>query len=257
MLDRIEHLVEGVRHVSNAVAHDLRTPLARLRNRLEEAVTRDSSSDELKQAAQVAIHDTDAVIGIFNKLLLIAEAESGLRAEAFEPVDLNQVVHDLAELYGASAELAQIHLAVLSHAPVWCRGDHDLLANALASLLDNAIKYAGRGRKVELGAYLTEQGCAVVVRDNGPGVSPTDLTRLTERFYRVDRARHESGNGLGLSIVSAIAVMHQGVLQVEDASPGLRVSFCLPGLGGASVSRDATASLEEPVAIENSSSIDA
>ena len=227
MLDRIEQLMHGVRHVSNAIAHDLRTPLGRVRAGLDEALRRGSTAAGLADAARAAIERIDDVILLLNKLLQIAEAESGMRTASFAPVDVNQIVHDMAELYDAAAEHAGVQLSVSGHTPVWANGDHDLLASAVASLIDNAIKYAGSGARVELAARAAAHGVSIVVRDDGPGVPASELPRLTERFYRLDRARSRPGNGLGLAIVAAIATLHDGELQLTDATPGLRAAILL------------------------------
>lgn len=230
MLDRIEQLMDGVRHVSNAIAHDLRTPLGRVRSALEEALRRDGTADGLASAARGAIESIDELILVFNKLLQIAEAESGMRTGSFVPVDLQRIAQDMSELYDAAAEERGVQLRVLTHSPVWASGDRDLLSSAVASLIDNAIKYAGTGSRVELSAHETALGPKVVVEDDGPGVPDAELARLPERFYRVDRARTQPGNGLGLTIVSAIATLHGGRLQLANAAPGLRATVLLPSL---------------------------
>jgi signal transduction histidine kinase len=153
MLDRIEQLMDGVRHVSNAIAHDLRTPLSRIRSRLDDALRRDMTSAALSEAVRTAIVGIDDLILVFNKLLQIAGAESGLRTESFETVDLNRIVQDMVELYDAAADVQRVQLHIVSREPVWARGDRDLLVSAVASLIDNALKYAGPGCRVELGAY--------------------------------------------------------------------------------------------------------
>ena len=227
MLDRIEQLMHGVKHVSNAIAHDLRTPLGRVRAGLDAALTRHAGAPALADAARTAVEGIDDLIVLLNKLLQIAEAESGMRTESFKVVDLNRIIHDMVELYDAAAETAAVQLSVAGGGPVWASGDHDLLASAVASLIDNAIKYAGSGSRVELTARSDARGVAIVVRDNGPGVPAAELPRLTERFYRMDRARSQPGNGLGLAIVSAIATLHGGELQLTDAAPGLRATILL------------------------------
>jgi signal transduction histidine kinase len=228
MLDRIEQLMSGVRDVSNAIAHDLRTPLSRVRGGLDEALRRDTGRTGLARAARTAIEGIDDLIQVFNKLLQIAEAESGMRTSAFAPVDLQRIVQDMSELYDAAAEERGVRLRLLTRGAVWASGDRDLLASAVASLIDNAIKYAGAGRHVELGAYQTALGPSIVVQDDGPGVPEGELSRLPERFYRMDRARNQPGNGLGLAIVAAIATLHSGRLQLANAAPGLRASIQLP-----------------------------
>jgi len=228
MLDRIEQLMNGVRHVSNAIAHDLRTPLGRVRARLDEALRRDATAPALQEAARAAIDGIDDLILLLNKLLQIAEAESGMRAESFARIELGAIVRDMVELYDAAAEEAGVRLVVASTAALSTLGDRDLLATAVASLIDNAIKYAGRGARVEIAARRAGQEAAIVIRDDGPGVPAGELPRLTERFYRINRARNQPGNGLGLAIVSAIATLHGGRLELANAEPGLRASILLP-----------------------------
>jgi signal transduction histidine kinase len=228
MLDRIEQLMNGVRHVSNAIAHDLRTPLGRVRATLDEALRHGPAVPDLADAARAAIDGIDDLMLLLNKLLQIAEAESGMRTKSFERVDLRGIVQDMVELYDAAAEEAGVRLSVASPAPVWAQGDRDLLATAVASLIDNALKYAGCGSRVELTATSDGHGAAIVVRDDGPGVPQAELPRLTERFYRMDRARKQAGNGLGLAIVAAIAKLHGGSLHIVNATPGLRAAIHLP-----------------------------
>jgi signal transduction histidine kinase len=228
MLDRIETLVDGVRHVSNAIAHDLRTPLAHIRGRLDEALRREPTAEALSLAAEAAIEGIDELVLVFQQLLQIAEAEAGPRTKAFEHLDLSRIIKDMAELYDAVAEAERIKLRVGSRNPVWAHGDPNLLKSAVASLIDNAIKYAGPGCRVVLFAYCAPEGAMIVVQDNGPGVPTPELSRLSERFYRVDRARSLPGNGLGLGIVSAIATLHGGKLLLTNLKPGFQAAIILP-----------------------------
>ncbi|MBG6220417.1 MULTISPECIES: HAMP domain-containing sensor histidine kinase [unclassified Janthinobacterium] len=227
MLDRIEHLMEGVRHVSNAIAHDLRTPLARIRNKLDGALRQQQSVAGYESAAQAAIDDIDDLTRVFDKLLQIAAAESGMRPENFDDIDLYQIGADIVEMYEATADEQGVLLVQMFGDSVPARGDRNLLGSALASLVDNAIKYAGPGATVEVSAGSDEEGSWLAVRDNGPGVPSEELAKLTQRFYRLDKSRHLPGNGLGLSIVAAIAALHGGSLDIEDAAPGLRLRFRL------------------------------
>jgi signal transduction histidine kinase len=228
MLDRIEHLMEGVRHVSNAIAHDLRTPLSRVRSKLDEALQHELTITTLSDAAYAAIEGIDDLILVFEKLLQIAEAESGMRTKSFDLIDLNGVAHDMVELYDASAEENRVTLKASHENTALAVGDRNLLASAVASLIDNAIKYAGPSATVEIRAYTDEQMVSIVVRDNGPGIPTEELPRVTERFYRLDQSRSLPGNGLGLSIVSAIATLHGGKLYLSDAAPGLIARIELP-----------------------------
>nr|WP_257626276.1 HAMP domain-containing sensor histidine kinase [Janthinobacterium sp. NKUCC06_STL] len=227
MLDRIEHLMEGVRHVSNAIAHDLRTPLGRIRNKLDGALRQQQDVAGYAQTAQAAIDDIDDLTRVFDKLLQIAAAESGMRPENFDDIDLQQIGADIVEMYEATADEQGVLLVQMYGDGVPARGDRNLLGSALASLVDNAIKYAGLGATVEVSAGSDEQGGWLAVRDNGPGVPKEELPKLTQRFYRLDKSRHLPGNGLGLSIVAAIAALHGGSLEIEDAAPGLRLRLRL------------------------------
>lgn len=228
MLDRIEHLVDGVRHVSNAIAHDLRTPLGRIRSGLDNAVRSDVTVATLSDAAHSAMGQIDDLILLFEKLLQIAEAESGMRPESFDWIDLQRIARDVVEFYNSSAEASHVLLTHTGDGDVMAMGDRNLIANAIASLIDNAIKYAGRGGHIEVGAFTNEKSVSVVVRDRGPGIPATELARVTERFYRLDQSRHLPGNGLGLSIASAIATLHRGKLTLENASPGLLARLSIP-----------------------------
>lgn len=227
MLDRIEHLMDGVRHVSNAIAHDLRTPLGRIRNKLDGALRQQPGVAGYASVAQAAIDDIDDLTRVFDKLLQIAAAESGMRPENFDDIDLQLIGADIVEMYEATADERGVLLVQMVGDSVPARGDRNLLGSALASLVDNAIKYAGPGATVEVSAGSDEQGSWLAVRDNGPGVPRDELPKLTQRFYRLDKSRHLPGNGLGLSIVAAIAALHGGSLEIEDAAPGLRLRLRL------------------------------
>jgi signal transduction histidine kinase len=231
MLDRIEALMEGVRHVSNSIAHDLRTPLSRVRSRLERALLASSDPHALALDARLAIEEIDGVIGLFDKLLQIAAAEAGVRTRSFERLDLAAIARDMVELYEAAAEEGGVLLRVpdggAAHGVV-VRGDRHLLANALASVIDNALKYAREGGYVDVGACIESdhpggERAVVTVRDYGPGVPEQDLARVCRRFYRLDQSRHLPGNGLGLSIVAAIVQLHDARLELRNAGPGLEV----------------------------------
>ena len=221
MLDRIGALMEGVRGVSDSLAHDLRTPLARARGRLEEALA--SAGEDpaaLRQAVERGIADLDQIIRMFHALLRIAEAEAGARRAAFRPLDLAEVAADAAEFYGAAAEARgqRLELSLPDSLPL--TGDRDLLLQAIANLLDNAVKFAPSGGTISLSAA-TEGGMAEIrVADGGPGLPPQDRARAGERFFRADSARSTPGSGLGLSLVRAVAHLHGGELLLEDAAPG-------------------------------------
>jgi signal transduction histidine kinase len=228
MLDRIESLMEGVRHVSNSIAHDLRTPVTRVRSRLERALDAKAEPEAVVGDARLAIEEIDNVISLFDKLLQIAAAETGVRTRSFDTLDLAAIAHDMTELYELVADEQGVMLRFVGEGQVPVRGDRDLLASALASLIDNAIKYARMGVKVDIGARRNQREAVVWVRDYGPGVPEADLERICERFYRVDQSRHLPGNGLGLSSVTAIAQLHGARLRLRNAAPGLEVSLVFP-----------------------------
>lgn len=221
MLDRIEHLMDGVRHVSNAIAHDLRTPLGRIRNKLDTALHAPLENDALAASSRAAIKDIDDLILVFEKLLQIAEAESGMRPQSFGILDLSRIAADIVDLYDATAEEKGVVLRLNLQDEVRAHGDRNLLGSALASLIDNAIKYAGAGATIDVNVFATADSAVLEVRDNGPGIADNELPKVTQRFYRLDHSRNLPGNGLGLAIVSAIAALHNGALQLQSAQPGL------------------------------------
>jgi signal transduction histidine kinase len=228
MLDRIEHLMDGVRHVSNAIAHDLRTPLGRIRSRLEEALRPGNSTAQLAGTARFAIQEVDELIGMLDRLLQIAEAESGAHRQTFAPVALAAVVSDVVELYDATAEAEGIALVSEIQGQPVTLGDKNLLTSALVNLTDNALKYAGSGATVRVRATQHRDTVSMIVQDNGPGIPSAERSRVIERFYRLDQSRSLPGNGLGLSIVAATASLHWGKLELEDAAPGLIARIVLP-----------------------------
>jgi signal transduction histidine kinase len=231
MLDRISRLMDGVRQVSNAIAHDLRTPVTRARTRLEDAALHAETPDEMRAAIERAILDLDGIIGVFEALLRIAEIEAGSRRAAFAPIDLTQTLWDMDELYRAVAEERGLQLRTIVAAPLPVLGDRELVQQAVANLLDNALKFSPPGSVIDLSARLDERVVQIVVADRGPGIDAADRKRATERFFRAEMARSTTGSGLGLALVSAVAQLHNGTLQLFDNHPGLRAVICLPAQG--------------------------
>ena len=221
MLARIETLMDDVRRVSDNVAHDLRTPLGRLRTRLEQL--RDAGGDDATAAlAEAALGEADQMLATFNALLRIARVETGQRRHAFERVDLATVGDDVADLYAPVAESRGItfrHSGIAS--PI--DGDADLLFQALANLLDNAVKYTPEGGTATLHVTSDDDTATVVVADTGPGVPPEEREAVLRRFYRLEPARSTAGSGLGLSLVAAVAQLHEAELTLADNAPGLEV----------------------------------
>lgn len=237
MLERIGTLMEGVRGVSDAIAHDLRTPIARARNKLEDALSSAPDEPALRATVEQGIADLDAISRIFQALLRIAEAEAGARRAAFAALDLRLVLADAAEIYEVAAEARGQHFMTDLPEQLDLVGDRDLLLQAVANLLDNAIKFTPSGGSVQLSARCVARGIARVIEisvaDDGPGIAPEDRNQAGQRFFRADKARATPGSGLGLSLVQAVAHLHAGELRLEDAQPGrlppgLRVTLLLP-----------------------------
>ena len=233
MLDRIQHLMEGVRHVSNTIAHNLRTPLGLIRGHLDEALRREPDIGKLEAASHFAIEEIDGLIVVLEKLLQIAEAESGARRQPFEPVPLAQVINNLLELYDAAAEAEGVSITSRIDGDPTVAGDRDLIAGILANLLDNALKYAGSPAEISVSAYERNGQVSLIVQDNGPGIPLQERKNALGHFYRLDRTKR--GNGLGLSIVAAFTQLHGGSLALEDAEPGLRVRLTLPAAHSATL----------------------
>ena len=227
MLDQIENLLAGMRHVGDSVAHDLRGPITRLRNRLETVAAAENPSRE-DLADSVA--QLDQVLATFNALLRIARVESGAYRSAFTTVDLKPIVHDVCELYQAAAEECQVTLQAKAADPVEVFGDRELLAQVLTNLVDNAVKYTPPGGVVRIELARAGDLAQVRVADSGPGIPPEDRERVLQRFTRLDRARSQPGNGLGLALVNAVTLQHHGRLVLGDNGPGLVVTVELPAL---------------------------
>jgi signal transduction histidine kinase len=228
MLDQIEHLIHGVRNVSNAIAHDLRTPLTELRFRLEEISVGRPPLDVTFAEIDSAVADVDRVIQIFNALLRLAEIDTGARRSGFVRVDVSSVASDITEFYQPVAELKGITLSFRSEGEMALAGDPFLLAQAVGNLIDNALKYAQENGSIRV--EVKRRGGTVIdlsVADDGPGIPDEEKPKVSKRFYRGDASRGTPGVGLGLSLVNAVAELHGGSLVLSDNSPGLRATLRL------------------------------
>ena len=252
MIERIAELMNGLKEVSDNIAHDLKTPLTRLRNRAEEALRDERSPESYRATLEGMIEESDSLIRIFNALLMIARAEAGGDRRMMEGFDVAELARDMGELYEPAADEAGVRLDVDAGHELSIRGSRELIGQALANLIDNALKYgtspallaiagpdaqnvgasephpspvqnrvriavAGRGERVE-----------IEVSDRGPGIAAADRSRVVGRFVRLEGSRSRPGSGLGLSLAAAVAQLHQGELRLEDNAPGLRVVLSIP-----------------------------
>lgn len=235
MLARIGTLNEGLKQVSDNIAHDLKTPLTRLRNRAEAALSGDPDSDAYRQALETAIAESEQLIRTFNAILMISRLEAGYSSEHMEPVDLAAVVSDVVELYEPAAEEVGVLLSAELGAPVSIQGNRELIGQALSNVVDNAIKYSsGSSEMPKVVVSLSQIGDEAVLKvtDNGPGIPEEDMQRATERFVRLERSRSQPGSGLGLSQAKAIMKFHKGRLEMADGKPGLSVLMVFPTVSG-------------------------
>jgi len=229
MLQQIQQLVERVRNTSNAIAHDLRTPLAELRARLEELLRTRPEREIAFEEIHKAVADIDRVIAVFNALLRLAEIDSGVRRSGFRRVELADLATEVAELYGPLTEEKDAVFAVDAQRGMAVNGDPHLLAQAVGNLVDNAVKYAPRYGRVSLRIAPWSDGwIEIAVADNGPGISSGEKAQVTQRFYRGPSSAGTSGIGLGLSVVEAVARLHEGSLTLTDNDPGLIASLRMP-----------------------------
>ncbi|GAA0544221.1 signal transduction histidine kinase [Rhizomicrobium palustre] len=228
MLDRTTELMESLRHVTSDIAHDLRTPLGRLRNQLEDAKATAATPDEFRVTTERAIAEVDGLLTTFSAILRIAQIESGSRRAGFKPLSLSALVNDIGDSFEDAIAEAGKSLRIAVAPDVVVQGDAELLSQALINLLENAVLHTPRETAITISLELCEGQACLSVSDNGPGVPEADRERIFKRFFRLERSRSSAGNGLGLSIVSAVTQLHGAQITVCDNKPGLNVTLRLP-----------------------------
>jgi signal transduction histidine kinase len=228
MLDRISSLLDNLRQVSNDVAHDLRTPLSRLRNRLERALAEDEDLPSLRAAVEDSLGKTDELLMLFSAILRISEVESQKLKRSFVRFNLSEELQEICQSFAPAIEDGGRSLHWLIEPEIWLDGDRELLAQAVINLIENAQKHTPPGTEIDLGLQSSKAGVRLTVADNGPGVAEKDRPRITGRFIRLEEARTTAGHGLGLNLVAAIAGLHRAELRFADNHPGLLVSLEFP-----------------------------
>lgn len=229
MQRKIKTLLQELQDVTNNIAHDLRSPVTRMRGMAETSLTGELTLDDYRGFAGAVIEECDSLVGMINTMLEIAETDAGIKPLVLQAVDVAEIVRDVAEIYSVVAEDKRIHVALkIADQPLIVSGDRSRLQRAFANLLDNALKFTPSGGRVLLDARQDGEKIVVTVTDNGTGISAADLTHVCERFYRADRSRSTPGTGLGLSLVQAIVQAHAGKLEiVSSETTGTQVTICL------------------------------
>jgi len=230
MLDRIQILDASSKEMSDNIAHDLKTPITRLRNKADFAYSLENKSQEQQEAIADIIDDCDNIVKTFDALLMISRVEAGATVAKLAPLNISEIVRDVHELYEVLVEDESKSLMLsIDVAPnTYVAGNRELLSQAISNLIDNALKYGGS--EIRLAAKLKNGECLIEVSDNGTGIPDKEISRVTKRFVRLEKSRNMNGNGLGLSLVKAICEMHKGSFDLKDNKPGLSAIIKIPEL---------------------------
>ena len=228
MLDRIQGLMEDIRRVSDSIAHDLRTPLARLRQHLEEARQQENPDSRSARYLEGSIKEADSLLSTFNALLRIARVEAGQIKFGFSDLDFHTLIEDVVEFYEPLVEEKKQHLETTLATGITSWSDRDLMFQAVANVIENAIKYTPQRGSISISLSQQRSEAVITIADNGPGIPESQRERVFRRFYRLDQSRSSSGNGLGLSMVAAVVSMHNGKIDLHNNNPGLKIVITLP-----------------------------
>jgi signal transduction histidine kinase len=228
MLDKIEGLLLSLSQFANNIAHDLRSPLNRIINRLDAGLRTIEQTNPARSLLEKNIQDMQELIGTFNSILKISELEANTEFRSFESCDLQKVINNLVEFYEPYAAEKNTSLISMVDSPIMIYGEKNLLTQALANLLDNALKFVSKNGQITIESLVSQHHTDIIIGDNGPGIPQAYRDKVFEKFFRLEQSRNTKGNGLGLSLVAAIARIHNATISLEDNAPGLRVRISFP-----------------------------
>ncbi len=235
-LDQLQRVLESLRQVSADIAHDLKTPIGRIQRRLEAVIDADTDVEGYQDCVATTLSEIEGVVETFEALLSIAQLEAGLKKQRFRSVDVRSVVASLAEDYHLIAEEYGDKLEFEDRGGAPVLGDQELLTQLFTNLIENSIRHCPEGSRIDLKLYEANSGVVFMIADNGPGIPPEERGKVFRRLYRLEKSRTTAGHGLGLSLVSAIVLLHDGTIELGDNNPGLTVTVTLPKAAGRELS---------------------